>query len=148
MANIRRTQGGSFYVDLEWNGGLISDALKEEIEQGLSPVMADMESAASAAVHIGSGPRDPRPVYKKGKYAGKAWTSREPGRLQKTIRSSVRMRKDRTAIVGFLEAGDDMAYYAAMEEMEHPYLRPAFNTRAQRAIQAINDAVAKVAEEK
>jgi hypothetical protein len=81
-----------------------------------------------------------RPVYKSGKYAGRAWTSREPGRLKK----SIRVRRKRTVsgrafsrkrniriyagnvLKGGMTYGDYLAYYGAIVEFKRPYLRPAF----------------------
>jgi len=81
-----------------------------------------------------------RPVYKSGKYVGRAWTSREPGRLKE----SIRVRRKRTkggrafsrkrnvriyagnVLKGGMTYGNYLAYYGAIVEFKRPYLRPAF----------------------
>lgn len=69
-----------------------------------------------------------RPAYKTGKYAGKKWTSREPGRLRKTVRvvrkktkkGNLSRKKNVRVYVG-----DYLGYYALIVEHEQPYFRPA-----------------------
>lgn len=81
---------------------------------------------------------------------GKKWESRQPGRLRDSIRASVHMRHDRTAVIGFLEAGSEDAFYASYVELgtykmnPKPFLRPAFNRHKRNAIEAARRAVAKV----
>lgn len=81
-----------------------------------------------------------RPVYKKGKYEGRLWTSREPGRLKESIRVRRRRTKSGKAfsrkrnvrvyaghyIKGDVEYANYLAYYAAIVEYTKAYLRPAF----------------------
>jgi len=70
-----------------------------------------------------------RPMYKKGHYAGKAWTSRDAGRLKKSIRvvrlktkSGKAFSKKRNVRI---YAGHYLAYYAAIVEFSKPFMRPA-----------------------
>lgn len=78
---------------------------------------------------------------------GKKWESREPGRLRDSIKSAVHIRKDNTAVIGFLEAGGEDAFYAGFVEMgtykmsPRPFLRPAFNRNKAAAVAAISKAV-------
>ena len=65
------------------------------------------------------------PIYKTGKYAGKYWTARDAGALQKTIRV-VRKYGDPTHNV-WVMAGNKKVYYAQIVEFYTPFLRPALN---------------------
>lgn len=80
-----------------------------------------------------------RPVYKTGKYAGRAWTSRKPGRLQKSIRVRRKLTKSGKAFSRkrnvrvyagdprkWVDYGDYLAYYGAIREYKKPFLKPAF----------------------
>lgn len=76
-----------------------------------------------------------------------SWMTRTPGRLRDSIRSAVHIRKDNAAVVGFLEAGSDDAFYARFVELgthkmtPRPFLRPAFNRHKATAVVAINRAM-------
>ena len=70
-----------------------------------------------------------RPMYKRGPYAGKTWTSRDKGRLKKSIRvvrlktkSGKAFSKKRNVRV---YAGHFTAYYAKIVEHTKPFMRPA-----------------------
>jgi len=135
-----RFSGGG-YMDMSLFFDEIPDALKNAIEEELSPVIDNMVSLAKQNVNVGTVRRD---VYKTGKYAGKFWTSRDPGRLRDTIRGAVHRRKDKTAVIGFFEAGSPDAFYALMHEIKNPYFRPAFNTYRGAAMSAVSQALSKV----
>lgn len=70
-----------------------------------------------------------RPVYRSGKYAGKEWTAREFGALEKSVRRTrlynkwgkplARKRNVR------VYAGNYLAYYADIFEHNAPFMRPA-----------------------
>lgn len=71
-----------------------------------------------------------RPMYKTGKYAGQSWTSRDGGRLKKSIRvvrkktkSGKAFSKKRNVRVYI---GNYFAYYARIVEHDKPFLRPSF----------------------
>jgi hypothetical protein len=64
-----------------------------------------------------------RPVYKRGKYAGKFWTARQFGNLIKSIRVSEKYGEQKNVRV---YAGSKMAFYGPIFEYDKPYLRPAF----------------------
>jgi len=74
-----------------------------------------------------------RPIYKRGPYAGKEWTSRDGGRLQKSIRvvrlktkSGKAFSKKRDVRV---YAGHYLAYYAKIVEFGgRAFMRPALNS--------------------
>ena len=74
---------------------------------------------------------------------GRKWESRTPGRLRSSIRSSVSVRNDGSAILLFLEAGNEDAFYAPFVELgtykmnPHPFLRPAFNQHTQAFNRAV-----------
>lgn len=73
-----------------------------------------------------------RPIYKKGPYAGQAWTARDKGQLKKSIRvvrlktkSGKAFSKKRNVRV---YAGHYLAYYAKIVEFNgKAFLRPALN---------------------
>ena len=70
-----------------------------------------------------------RPMYKRGPYAGKAWTARDAGQLKKSIRvvrkktkSGIALSKKRDVRI---YAGTFLAYYAQTVEFCRPFMRPA-----------------------
>lgn len=85
---------------------------------------------------------------------GKKWESRQPGRLRDSIKTTVAPRKDKTAVLGFLEAGNDDAFYALFVEYgtykraATPFLRTAFNQYVLEAKKAVNRALYRFAEGK
>jgi hypothetical protein len=70
-----------------------------------------------------------RPMYKKGKYAGMPWTSRDAGRLRASIRVVRKRGKEGIALSRKRDvriyAGHYLAWYAKIVEFYKPYLRPA-----------------------
>jgi hypothetical protein len=69
------------------------------------------------------------PMYKRGKYAGKDWTSRDAGRLRKSIRvvqkktaGGKALSKKRNVRV---YSGHYLAWYASIVEFYTPFMRPA-----------------------
>jgi hypothetical protein len=157
------------YIQLD--PGLVTQAVEDAIKGALEPILAKMAEEAIENVHVGgehdsvylSGPsagqymppRDPRDPYATGKHAGKPYTARKPGTLKASIRYSVHARKDRTAVLGFFEAGGDNTDYAFVEELgiggttgtkrgNHAFLRPAFNKYADAAVKAVEDALAQI----
>ena len=70
-----------------------------------------------------------RPIARTGKYAGQPWTSRDAGRLKKSIRVTQKhgkrgkpLRSKRNVRI---YCGSKMAYYAPIVEYFKPFLRPA-----------------------
>lgn len=84
---------------------------------------------------------------------GKKWESRQPGRLRDSIRSTVAARRDKTAVLGFLEAGSTDAFYALFVEfgtykmLPKPFLRPAFNAYKHEARVAVERACVRLVQE-
>lgn len=71
-----------------------------------------------------------RPIYKRGPYAGEAWTARDAGALKKTIR--VVRKHEVGAVVAEsrnvrVYCGNFLRYYAKIVEFTQPFLRPALN---------------------
>lgn len=74
-----------------------------------------------------------RPIYKTGRYAGQTWTSRDAGRLKKSIRvvqlkskTGKPLSKKRNVRI---YAGHYLAYYAKIVEYNgKPFLREALNS--------------------
>lgn len=71
-----------------------------------------------------------RPMYSRGKYAGQPWTSRDAGRLKKSIRIVRQRTKSGKAFSRKrnirIYAGHYLAYYVNIVEHNRPFLRPAF----------------------
>lgn len=71
-----------------------------------------------------------RPMYKRGKYAGQPWTSRDGGRLKKSIRVVRKRTKSGRAFSRKpnvrVYMGNYLAYYARIVEHDRPVLRRAF----------------------
>lgn len=77
-----------------------------------------------------------RPIYQSGPYAGKPWTSRDRGRLKRSIRIARKKTKSGKAFTkkrnvrvyaGSYPPGikdEDNAYYAGIVEHTKPYMRP------------------------
>jgi hypothetical protein len=141
---------GGVYIN--WDGDEFTEAVMVEIEKVLEPIMKEMAEAAKAKVHIGKSKRDPRPSYKRGQHAFQPYTSREPGRLRDSIKGRTARRKDKTAVLGFLEAGNTLTDYAFVEELGvpgrsggqregHSFLRSTFNERIEDARQRILQAI-------
>lgn len=137
--NVRFSNGGFMDVSLYFDE--IPDAFKAAVVSELSPVIGKMVGKAKNRVRVG---KIKRGAYKEGRYAGESWTSREPGRLKKTIRGAVHRRKDKTAVIGFFEAGSNDAYYALMHEYKNPYFENSFNEHRDEAVAAVEKALAKV----
>jgi hypothetical protein len=70
-----------------------------------------------------------RPIAKRGMYAGQPWTSRDGGRLKKSIRVVQKKSKSGKPLSAKrnvrVYAGHYLAYYAQIVEFFRPYLRPA-----------------------
>ena len=179
MSNNKIFGTKNAYVKLDWDPEGIAADLEAAITEALEPIMRKMADRAKSLVQtggnspgaveeytwkrkdgsVGTGtrfnPRDRRAPYQNGPHRGEFYTSREPGRLKESIRHSVHTRNDRTAILGFLEAGDENTDYAFWEELGvpgvvggkregHAFIRPAFNEFADEAVRAIEKAVASL----
>lgn len=72
-----------------------------------------------------------RPIYRSGSYKGATWTSRDAGRLRKSVRivekktPTGRLSKKMNIRV---YVGHHTAYYADIVEFYSPFMRPAFAT--------------------
>jgi len=84
----------------------------------------------SAIIGTGKKTGFSRPVYRTGKYAGLKWTSRDAGRLMKSIRVVRKRTKSGKAFSRKrnirVYIGHFTAYYGLILEFKKPYLRPAF----------------------
>lgn len=81
-----------------------------------------------------------RPIYKRGPYAGQAWTARDKGQLKRSIRvvrkhskSGKPLHRKRSVRT---YAGHYKAFYAAIVEYSKPFLRPAL-TQSLSAMKSI-----------
>lgn len=127
VSGNRIIQGGTVTIDFQWLGEGLEDRFSEILLEEWRPLFAKVEARAKQLCPVGSIARE-----------GTGPTStRKPGTLRKSIKTTVARRRDKTAVLGFAEAGNDDAYYAVFVEFgtqngnrsmaPHPYLRPAFN---------------------
>jgi len=78
-----------------------------------------------------------RPVYKKGKYAGRVYTGRTAGALKKTIRVVEKKEEYGTMFAKFrnvrVYAGNYIVFYALIvEKTVKAFMKPAFNRNKDR----------------
>ncbi len=71
-----------------------------------------------------------RPMYRSGPYKGQSWTSRDAGRLRKSVR--VVEKKTKTGRLSKsmnirVYVGHFDAWYADIVEFSKPFMRPAYN---------------------
>ena len=70
-----------------------------------------------------------RPIYRRGPYAGQAWTARDAGALKKSIRVVRKRTRSGKAFSRKRDvrvyAGHYLAYYARIVEFSRPFMRPA-----------------------
>lgn len=133
--NVRnyRVVEGNVTIGMSWFGDVLVERLTELLIEELTPVFDKMVVRARQLCRVKS------------------------GTLRDSIQSSVVARHDKTAVLGFLEAGDDDAFYAHFIEfgpvkgkrkwLFKPYLRPAFNEYIGEARAAIDRAVARLSAE-
>lgn len=146
MKKKRLARGKGIYADFTWLGDELKERFRELVLEEIAPVARNMEATAKRECPVGTIERL-SPLYdrkrKKARTMGHKWESRQPGRLRDSIRSSVTIRKDRSAVLLFLEAGDHDAFYARFVEFgtartsPHPFLRSAFNQHIPSFYQAI-----------
>lgn len=82
-----------------------------------------------------------RPMYQTGPYRNQPWTSRDAGRLKKSVRvvqkrgksGKVLMSKRNVRVI----TGHYLAYYAAIVEYYHAFMRPALARSLSRMKEAI-----------
>ena len=106
----------------------------EQFDQMFEGVATERLVEAAEAVARNARQRCPvgtvsRPMYKRGPYAGQAWTARDAGQLRKSIRV---VRKKTPSGKAFSKkqnvrvyAGHYLAYYARIVEYSRPFMRPA-----------------------
>lgn len=76
------------------------------------------------------------PMYRRGPYAGQVWTSRDGGRMKKSIR--VVQKRGKTGQVLWaaknirVYVGHYMAWYASIVEHYTPFMRPTFYATIER----------------
>lgn len=70
-----------------------------------------------------------RPMYKSGPYAGKYWTARDGGELERSVRVTRRKTKSGKSLSRKrnvrIYVGHKKAYYASIVEHTTPFMRPA-----------------------
>ena len=133
---------------IEWNGEQflveMDKKFKREVEKKAAK---NIEKRAKQLCPTGSIRRE---VYQKGKYRGRQWTGREPGRLKKSIKAYKSKFKDGGWIV---MAGGFLPFYAYLAERVElggpkqtpkPYLTPALELERQKLFNHITNAAKKV----
>lgn len=71
-----------------------------------------------------------RPMYRSGAYKGQSWTSRDAGRLRKSVRIVEKRTKTgrlSKSISVRVYVGHYTAWYADIVEFSRPFMRPAYN---------------------
>lgn len=167
---------GGFQIETEYlDGEVLFQRLADILIEELTPVFSSMEEDAKRRCPVsgqserfGWSPRKSGGAFfgfkekatrvkarlRSGKFKtitqtslNERWRSRSSGRLKSSISSTVVQRNDRTAVLGFLEAGNAEAFYARWVEFgtikmaPRPFLRPAFYAHYSRAVDACNLAV-------
>jgi hypothetical protein len=113
-----------------WNPNKMDESF-ENVAIGRIVAAAEVVAAATRSnCNVFSGQYS-HPMYQRGKYAGQNWTSRDAGRLKKSIRVT---RKKTSGGRAFsrkksirVYAGHYMAWYALIVEHYTPYIRPALS---------------------
>lgn len=77
-----------------------------------------------------------RPMYRRGKYKNKDWTSRDAGALKKTIRV-VRKHGDPSNDV-WIMVGNKKIYYGRIVEYYTPFFRPTLRAVGANAQEILN----------
>lgn len=116
-----------------WNPNKFDETFENIAMERLEDAARIIAEKAKSKCEIG---KISRPVYERGKYKKLPWTSRDPGRLRKSIRvvrKKIRKGKAFSSRRNVrVYAGHYTAYYAGWEEefgspkrKPHPFLRPA-----------------------
>lgn len=109
-----------------WNPNVADQAFEGVAIERLVKAAHVVADAARARCPVGT---VSRPIYKRGPYAGQAWTARDAGQLKRSIRITQKhsksgkplMRKRNVRVY----AGTFLAYYSSIVEHSKPFMRPA-----------------------
>ena len=111
-----------------WNPNAMDETFENVAIDRLVEAAEVVASAARRRCPVGT---ISRPIYKRGRYAGQPWTSRDGGRLKKSIRVVRKKTKSGKAFSRKRDVrvytGHYMAYYARIVEFSKPFMRPALN---------------------
>jgi len=109
-----------------WNPNAMDETFENVAIERLVEAAEVVANAARQKCPVGT---ISHPMYKRGKYAGKDWTSRDAGRLKKSIRVVRKKTKSGKAFTQKrnirVYAGHYLAWYADIVEFYTPYMRPA-----------------------
>lgn len=109
-----------------WNPNVADQAFEDVAIERLVEAAEVVASAARTKCPVGT---VSRPIAKRGRYAGQDWTSRDAGRLKKSIRVTRQKNKSGKAFAKArnvrVYAGHYMAWYAQIVEFYKPFMRPA-----------------------
>lgn len=122
---VEREKRGLMRIE-NWNPNVMDETFENIAIDRLIEAAEVVANAARRSCPVGT---ITRPMYKTGRYAGKDWTSRDAGRLKKSIRV---VRKKTAGGKAFsrkrdvrIYAGHYLAYYALIVEYSKPFMRPA-----------------------
>lgn len=109
-----------------WNPNVADQEFENVAIERLVEAAHVVADAARARCPVGT---VSRPIYKRGPYAGQAWTARDAGQLKRSIRVVQKhsksgkplMRKRNVRVY----AGNFLAFYASIVEHSKPFMRPA-----------------------
>ena len=100
--------------EVEWFGNQVFKDIKRLVDGSEKVAAARIVRDAKRFCPKGKWERD---IYTRGKYSGKEWTGRKPGRLRDSIRMYPSKYKDGGYTVF---AGDEIAFYARFVELGTP----------------------------
>ena len=109
-----------------WNPNVADEAFENVAIERLVKAAEVLKENAKRRTPVGT---VSRPMYRRGPYAGQSWTSRDAGRLKKSIRVVQKKTKSGKALSRKrsvrVYAGHYTAWYARIVEYSKPYMRPA-----------------------
>jgi len=112
----------------QWNPNAMDETFENVAVERLVAAAEVVASATRRRCPVGT---VTRPIYRRGPYAGQAWTARDAGQLKKSIRVVRQKTKAGKAFTSKrnvrVYAGHYLAYYAKIVEFSKPFLRPALN---------------------
>jgi hypothetical protein len=111
-----------------WNPTLAEEHIMRNAAERLDRVGLMMADEVRKKTPVGT---ISRPIYTRGKYADKYWTSRDAGALKKTVR--VTKQGDGRYHNIWIMCGNTKAYYGKIIEHDKPFFRPAINKAKNRA---------------
>lgn len=132
---------------VKWNTATFEDEIARATIDGLeaiaNKIRDDAKTILKQKISASKTPKITRPVYKRGVYAGQAWTAREPYALVDTIR--VVKKRDSNERNVWIMAGNKVVWWAIQTEYGRggwkggakPFLRPALKQMIKARVEKI-----------